>query len=454
MLSRARDRAVTLLIGRIDGATAVLTHWRARLSRSDLGQVAASAGPQDEMISRIRLLVNLRWAMHLLVPVVLLLLARQGLQLRSERTAAIDLTTAQYLWTLWPNFMLSATGLGINAAYQLLLRRGKSLRPIAHAQVWLDTAIFAFVIYTTGGVTSPFAFLYTIPVLAASMLLSLGASLSVATFATFLLAAQAYLQVQAMIPNNKSFEVLVHLTKNTTYLAATITLNAVLYYLIAVTSGVLNRTIRAQAASLAHRANEATMLHEVSSSLQGLTQLDEVLRGILDIIVKRLDIDRALMYLVNEAGDALELKVVSFHPRYGDVTIDDLKVKFPVTREAGITAICALEKKVFNVTDPLNHPLINREAAKRIGLNPFAVAPMLARGHVIGVIGCDRKFQKAIITQEEAQTLAIAANQAGLTIQNAELYEKFAPAASTRRLATTKGEGSERGVVGGGSSKG
>jgi K+-sensing histidine kinase KdpD len=424
MLDRAKARLNALLVAQIDAATAALTNWRARLSGSDLGTVADATGPRDQFVEKIRLLVRLRWAVHLIVPLVLLLLGRQGLQLKTERAQDITLSTGQYLLSLWPNFALSASGLLINALYFLLLRRGRSLRPIAHAQVWLDTLIFAFVIYETGGVTSPFAFLYTMPVLAASMLLSTRASLAVATVATALLSLQAYLQVHGLLPNNKSFEAMQHLTHNSSYLAASITLNAVLYYLIAATSGVLARTIVAQAATLAKRANEATMLHEVSSSLQGLTALDDVLKKIMDTIVGRLEIDRALMYLVSEAGDALELKVVVFHPRYADVTLDDLKMRFPLARESGITAICALEKKVFNVTDPLNHPLINRDAAKRIGLNPFAVAPMLARGHVIGVIGCDRKFQRAIITQEEAQILAIAANQAGLTIQNARAFEK------------------------------
>src|SRR5438034_711277 len=155
MLRKLRTRLKDLAIGRLDAAIASLTLWRARLSGADLGTVAAAAGPKDEMISRIRLLVNLRWGVHALVPLVL-----------------------------------------------------------------------------------------------------------------FLPATQASLQVHELIPNNKSFEVLAHLTRNPSYLAATITLNAVLYYLIGLTSGLLNTTIQNQAASLARRANEATMLHEVSSSLQ------------------------------------------------------------------------------------------------------------------------------------------------------------------------------------------
>lgn len=442
MLDRLRGRLNVFLVRRIDGATSVLTRYRSRLSRTDAGTVGGDTRPHDFMASNIRLLVNLRWGVHLVVPAVLLLLAQEGLQISSTR-APEPASTMEYVVTLWPNFALAFIGLAINAVYTILLARAASLRPIAHAQVWLDATIFALVIYNTGGITSPFAFLYTIPILAASLLLSFRASIAVALFSTLVLGAQALLQFHRLLPSEKSFEPLAQLLGNESYLFATVTLNGVLYMLIAVTSGVLTRQIREHEASLARRANEATMLHEVSATLQDRTQIDQVLAHIMDTLVRRLEIDRALMYLVNDDRSALELKVLSYHPRFSDQTRDDLKVKFPLSRDAGVTAICALEKKVFNVTDPLNHPLINREVAARIGLNPFAVAPMLARGRVVGVIGVDRKFQRGIITQEEAQTLAIAANQAGLTIQNARLYAQFDPTATSSQFKVPQELGSQ-----------
>ncbi len=427
MLDGLKGNLNAFLVRRIDGATSALTEYRARLARTDAGAIAGEPDQPDLMVANIGLLVRLRWGVHLLVPALLLLLAQEGLQITSSRAPGAE-TTMDYIRTLWPNFAIAAIGLAINGVYKVLLERRHNLRPIAHAQVWLDTAIFALVIYNTGGITSPFTFLYTIPILAGSMLLSFRASFAVAAFSVALLGAQAWLQFKHLLPTEKSFAPLAHLLGNETYLLAIVTLNGVLYLLIAVVSGVLTRQIHEQELKLRKRANEATMLHEVSATLQDRTQLDQILGHIMDTLVRRLGIDRALMYLVDDARKGLDLTVLSYHPRWANETKDDLKVNFPLSRDAGVTAICALEKKVFNVTDPLNHPLINREIAARIGLNAFAVAPMLARGRVVGVIGIDRKFQRGIITQDEAHTLAIAANQAGLTIQNARLYAKFDPA--------------------------
>ncbi|MEK7766707.1 MAG: GAF domain-containing protein, partial [bacterium] len=346
-----------------------------------------------------------------MVPAVLLLLAAEGMRLISPEKH-FD-TTTDYLLSLWPNGTLALVGLAINTAYRVLIRKGGTLRPVALAQVWLDIVLFALMIFTTGGVSSPFAFLFTVPVLAASLLLSFRTSLAAAFTSTALMGLLAFLQYRHIIPSERYFEPLLPLTQKGAFVIAMVTLNGVLYFLIAVASGALSSTVHKYEQDLARRANESTMLYEVSSSLQSTTHLDEVLIQIMDILVKRLDIDHALMYLTNDAGDGLDLKLERFHPRLRNPPYGQMKVHMDLKREAGLTAICALEKRAFNVMDPLNHPLINKELAQRLGINPFAVAPMLARGRVVGVVGIDRRCQKAIITQEEAQIMGVAGNQAG-----------------------------------------
>lgn len=426
MIERLRGRLLKFTVDKIDRAIAALTNTRARLAQIDLGAVEVIRPPRDEMRQKIQLLVRLRYGVDLMVPAVLLLLAAEGMRLVSPSRGYGS--TADYLLSLWPNWTLACVGLAINTAYRFRIRRGGDVRPVAYAQVWLDILLFALMIYTTGGISSPFAFLFTVPVLAASLLLSFRASLAAAATSTFIMAIMALLQYRHIIPSERYFEPLLPLTEKGGFIIAMVTLNGVLYFLIAVASGALSRTVHKYEQDLAHRANEATMLYEVSSSLQSATHLDEVLTQIMDILVRRLNIDHALMYLVNDAGDALDLKLERFHPRLRNPPYGRQKVHMDMKREAGLTAICAIEKRAFNVTDPLNHPLINRELAQRLGVNPFAVAPMLARGRVVGVVGIDRRFQQGIITQEEAQMLGVAGNQAGLTIQNAALYEKYAAA--------------------------
>ncbi|MEK7475597.1 MAG: GAF domain-containing protein [Candidatus Coatesbacteria bacterium] len=422
MIERSKTLALRSALRAIDELTALLTSTRARIAHADLGLVEAAARPADDMVAKIRLLIWLRYGVDVLVPVTLYLLAIEGLQLVAPTRQHDNL--GAYLVSLWPNWTLAGIGLVINGAYQLMLQRRASLRPIAYAQVWMDIFLFAIMVYTTGGISSPFAFLFTVPILAASLLLSFRAALQAAATSTVLLAAVGWLQYHAWIPSERYFEAYRDLLRSPTYLIAMITLNGVMYFLIAFVSGALSRTVHEHERTLQRRANEATMLYEVSNSLQSTTRLDDVLVQIMDTVIHRLGIDHALMYLMNDTVDGLDLKVERFNARITDPPYGNMRVHFELKREAGLTAICALEKETFNVTDPLNHPLINRDLAIKLGINPFAVAPMMARGQVIGVIGVDRRFQNGIITHAEAQILSVVANQAGLTIQNAKLYER------------------------------
>lgn len=92
----------------------------------------------------------------------------------------------------------------------------------------------------------------------------------------------------------------------------------------------------------------------------------------------------------------------------------------PLRKDAGLTARCALLKEAYNITNPEDSPYINKELAEKIGMNPFALAPLVLRQFVVGVIGIDRSLENGSITDEEFQVLKIFANQAAITIDSLE----------------------------------
>ncbi len=425
MITRLRQQTIEALLRYIDQGISLLTSWRVQLSGTDEGAIRRPLVHKDELIAKLRLMVYLRWGISVLVPAILILLASQQIMLAGKRQFTTDIDgLLSYLLSLWPSWILSAVGLLLNGVYGYLIKRNRSIKPMVYAQVWMDLLIYGLTVFNTGGASSPFAFLLAVPVLSAVMLLSLRSGMAAAGTATLMMGIMAGLHLNGVLPTTRYFKELETLLGSRNYLIAMVALDGVLYFLMASSTGALVRTIHRHEQSLAARANEATMMSEVSSILQSTTHLDDVLVRIMDTLLIRLHIDHGLMYLVNDAGEALDLKVERFHPRIKNPPYGGMKVHMDLKREAGLTAICALDKTAFNVTDPANHPLINRELALKLGINPFAVAPMLARGRVVGVVGIDRRFQKTIITQEEAQILAVAGNQAGLTIQNAKLYEQ------------------------------
>jgi GAF domain-containing protein len=151
------------------------------------------------------------------------------------------------------------------------------------------------------------------------------------------------------------------------------------------------------------RAAEALNQHE---------DVDEVAAYILDQLMEFLDLDRALLYL-NRNNEALELTLVRTR---GGKTDTSVTLEIPLRMEAGLTARVAIEQQAHNIRNPEESELINRELARKIGLNPFAIAPLVLRGTTVGVIGIDRSSQP--IKEDEFQVLKAFANQAAIAIDS------------------------------------
>ena len=83
-----------------------------------------------------------------------------------------------------------------------------------------------------------------------------------------------------------------------------------------------------------------------------------------------------------------------------------------------MTARSAMLQEPYNIVDPQSSPHINRELAEKIGLNPFALAPMVVRGKTVGVIGIDRSKDNGAIGNEEFRIFQVFANQAAITLRS------------------------------------
>jgi GAF domain-containing protein len=130
-----------------------------------------------------------------------------------------------------------------------------------------------------------------------------------------------------------------------------------------------------------------------------------------------MNVDRALMYVVD--GDALVLRRVTYHKRVPPESHSPMRVRIPLDPGEGLTARCAVENRAFNVADPSLQEGINVELARRIGMNPFALAPMTYRGKVLGVLGIDRGSGLGIIGDDELEVLQVFARQAAQTLETA-----------------------------------
>ncbi len=364
---------------------------------------------QEEIRKNLQLIIRIRWFVS---PSILLIMVVAGM-----------IGVANRFSFSYEEILVNGANVGImlllNLSYAVLARKVQDLRPLVVMQLLIDVIHFSFTIYKTGSVTSPFTFLYFFVVFSAALLVSARSSFFVAGVSSGLYGAMVLLERFGIIPHQSYFSPFKGLHQNPAYFFLTVGFTIGSLFAFAALAGFLTGLIHRRqaelrkAVGLLREKNEImNLLFRTSESLNQYETVPEIADFILGQLMEFLQLDRALLY-VNQGNEMLHLQTVRTREGSGDssVTLD-----IPLKMDAGLTARVALEQTAYNIRDPENSDLINKELARKIGLNPFAIAPMVLRSRTVGVIGIDRSFKP--IKNEEFNVLKAFASQAAIAIQS------------------------------------
>jgi signal transduction histidine kinase len=166
-------------------------------------------------------------------------------------------------------------------------------------------------------------------------------------------------------------------------------------------------------------ANQAAICID-NSGLMGTLDIEEILRMVLEGVTKNIGFDRARLYLINEKRNILECKMA--------VGIDEEKIKGIALRldpEDSVVARSVLERKPFIIQDARQDPRINPFLREKLNLHSLLVVPLLAKGKALGAIAADFLEPNKSITKETLESVMAFAQQAGLAIYNAFMYQEL-----------------------------
>jgi two-component system sensor histidine kinase HydH len=166
-------------------------------------------------------------------------------------------------------------------------------------------------------------------------------------------------------------------------------------------------------------ANQAAICIENSGLMETL-DIDEILRLVLEGVTKNIGFDRARLYLVNEKRNVLECKMA--------VGANEEKIKgiaLPVNPEGSIVARSIAERRPFVIPDASQDPRVNPVLREKLNLHSLLVIPILAREKALGAIAADHVEPGKNITTEALESVLTFAQQAGLAIQNAFMYQEL-----------------------------
>ncbi len=222
-------------------------------------------------------------------------------------------------------------------------------------------------------------------------------------------------------------------------------------------------------AELERTRAQLLMLYEISSAMRTTLKLEEILYIILTAVTAHvgLGFNRAMLFLLNEEAHQLQGRM-AIGPESGEVaqaiwtsidtqrsTLDDLiavyhtsrqrplsplhklvqSITIPLTDDGGAIALTALEGMPLDITTPEARAKIAHDPyAAQLQLEEFVSVPLKAKDRVVGVIVVDHLFTKKPIIKADVQILMMFANQAGLAIENSQLYEQTLTSAHTDAL--------------------
>jgi len=166
-------------------------------------------------------------------------------------------------------------------------------------------------------------------------------------------------------------------------------------------------------------ANQAAICIENSGLMETL-DIDEILRLVLEGVTKNIGFDRARLYLVNEKRNVLECKMA--------VGIDEERIKGITLRldpAESVVARSIFEKQPFVIPDASKDPRVNPVIKEKFNLHSLVVIPLLVKEKALGAIAADFVEPNKNITKEALESMMVFAQQAGLAIHNAFMYQEL-----------------------------
>lgn len=179
------------------------------------------------------------------------------------------------------------------------------------------------------------------------------------------------------------------------------------------------------------RAEEMTLLYEISLELSANLNMDQVLRNLLEKCRLLLPIDSFYVAIYEESTHLIYYPLFFDQGSFKNIPVRDMRVA------PGLTGEVILSAKTIYLNDTLDPKIAEQYQIIHIGGTPtrsFVGVPMIVRGRVIGVISAQSYFPN-YYSDEHIRLLETVATQAAIAVENSRLYEAARKEIMERRQA-------------------
>lgn len=157
-------------------------------------------------------------------------------------------------------------------------------------------------------------------------------------------------------------------------------------------------------------------LANISQVVNSSLQLDDVLRIVMDTIVRLTGAERGFLMLNNNQGE-LSIHIARNWEQ------ESLEASDSALSRTVVNRVLAEGQPILTTNAQQDPRFDDQESIISLNLRSILCVPLLLKESIIGVIYADNRLREGLFTETEKNLLAAFANQAAVAIENARLFE-------------------------------
>ena len=158
-------------------------------------------------------------------------------------------------------------------------------------------------------------------------------------------------------------------------------------------------------------------LHQISSTVSQSLELSQVLNSAIDSVIDVMQVDIALVFLLDEEAGELALAA------HRGVSAKFVQGMGKLKLGEGFNGRVAETGEPLYVEDASQDPGLSKVVVRREGIHSQLIVPLKSKGKVVGTLCVAARRQRQVLPEELELVTAIG-NQIGVAVENARLFRQ------------------------------
>jgi PAS domain S-box-containing protein len=179
----------------------------------------------------------------------------------------------------------------------------------------------------------------------------------------------------------------------------------------------VRRELQSYIQTIRENEKRLSVLHSITTAINQLSSLDEIINTAADKIIEAVDVDGLLVFLLEEDSGELVVKA------YRGVSDDFARQVNKLKVGEGFNGWVAQTGEPAVIEDSSTDPRLSREIVRNEGVVSQFIVPLVSRGKVVGTLSVISRTVRHFV-REEQQLLQLIGTELGVAMEKAELDEQ------------------------------